>query len=232
MITLESNIAGVNAALARQAELTGKTMREVLASEAGWVIRTIASNLNQLTPVKGSIRAERLAALKRGSVPIIRPGLAEIVARRYHLATDLSSKQQVFIRGKRNKAVSSIRRKGKPMNLQALVIERELNLRERGRGYTSYAARLRWVETLDVQATTLSHYGRYRQLLTTAEMESMPGSAALTFTFGGAGVEIGESLSTAAAQQAIADGVDRYAARANIYADKLAARMQSGIDRA
>jgi hypothetical protein len=155
MIAVTHNLADLNRALARYIALSGKLPGEAIAKQGGKFAYTLSRRLRGLAPRKGSIRAERLSALARGEGVRIRPRIREALMRRLGAHSDVRTRQTRFMRGK--KSVATIRRGGKRLNLQALMVQRELNTREAGRGFLSVSAR--YPRELKISGAAESRFG-------------------------------------------------------------------------
>lgn len=137
-IHVQSELGLLNADLARYQQITRKTPEEMLLKQGGKLAFALSQNLRGLMPGKGAIRAERLEALKARDGIYIRPSVRQQVLAKYGARQEISTREIVF--GKRGRK-SVLRKGGKRMNLQALMAQREINLRESGRGFLGFSAR-------------------------------------------------------------------------------------------
>jgi hypothetical protein len=69
----------------------------------------------------------------------VRPRVVQAILAKYGAHSAVDTRQLRFFRGK--KSVASINRKGKRLNLRALMVQRELSTRESGRGFLSVSSR-------------------------------------------------------------------------------------------
>lgn len=178
----------LNKAILRYQEATRKTPAEVLLKQGAEVGFALARRFKDIMPERGRIRSERLSALKSRSSGIkVRSAVREAIARQYGAHQVIGTRQMRFIRGsKRQVSVASIKRKGKRLNLQALMVQRELNLRESGRGFLSQAARFSGLQNR-LKASGFSRwFDRYRKFLSQAGLSVSTASGTLTFTWSGA----------------------------------------------
>lgn len=116
-------------------QLSGKTESAVLTKQAPKLAWNIWRGLRELRPAKGSIRAERLAALARGGGIKIRDSVMEAVTG--SKATQTAKGKKTF--GKAN------------LNLRQLAIKRELSVRESGVGFLAYATPRPQRQTLEAE---------------------------------------------------------------------------------
>lgn len=130
-IRLESNAADLNRAIGAYIVASGKTVDEVLQKQGAKLGFSLFQQLKAIAPAKGSVRAERLAALGRGEGIKIeaRAAVALMRARGYNDSTN------TFKRGKKD--VKSFVVKGKRLNFQALLVKREIARRESARAFTA-----------------------------------------------------------------------------------------------
>lgn len=138
-VLINDNLNSLNTALNRYAELTGKSPEDILLKQGGKLGYALRVRLREAMPAKGSIRAERLEALKRGEGVRVGPHIERSVAAKYQARTNLDTRKTVFGRSKAGK--TSVTRGGKRLNLRALMVQRELSARESGRGFLSISAR-------------------------------------------------------------------------------------------
>jgi hypothetical protein len=144
-------------ALQKYGELSGKSEAEVISKQAAKLRRYIWQGLRALMPAKGEVRAERLAGLKAGVGVKVRPGVYQEIASKFGKAAQFGQR------------FTSVERKGKTLNFQALAVQRELNLRESGRGFMAFST------PRTVAAAELAHIeksSRYNDLLSTFDLDT------------------------------------------------------------
>lgn len=137
MIEVRTNLKRFNESLKLYAEASRKTPEEVLTKQGGKLAWSLRRELRDTTPPKGEIRAERLAALAGGEGVRIRPSIRRQVMERVGARSEISSHNVVFTR----RGVRSVMRKGRRLNLQALMVSRELASRESARGFLSISSK-------------------------------------------------------------------------------------------
>lgn len=226
MITVDHNLDALNRILPEYQRTFGKTTTEVLVKQGTKLAIALHQRLKELAPGKGSIRAERMAALKAGEGVLVRPGIAARVMSQQGTAVPLSARDAYrdaskrterkigaltglrFKFGKRSpQGKASIKQKGKRLNLRALMVQAEINAREGGRNYLGWAAKtsLRGLEIVKA----LAHFGKYKQQLAAVGLGVNELGQELRFTYGGfsAGngrsVGVGEAMQKPKAQQKI-----------------------------
>lgn len=203
MLTFQTDLSQFNRTLGQYIELSGKTASESVVKQGTKVAYALYGQFRKLMPEKGSIRAERLAALRAGDGVKIRKGLADVVRERNILKrsgwTDLATRKLRFGKAGRSKTAAGL-------NLQALTVKAELGLRERGRGYLAFAAlfkRLKYL-TNSRGASRAYHTGRYQQKLADAGLAVDKAGGVLTINYGGPKSSAGSELAKHPARVAIA----------------------------
>lgn len=163
MIGVEHNLAQFNDALQRYKQLSGKLPEDVLKKQGGKLGFALRARLRGIAPAKGQVRQERLTALKAGEGVRVRPRVREQILQKYGRATDVVTRRAQIVVG--NQAVGSVvggRHSGLGfrygrMNLQALMVQREIAVRESGRAFLAVSAR--YPKTLQNEQRAHSRYG-------------------------------------------------------------------------
>jgi hypothetical protein len=177
---LQSDLARLNSTIADYIRVGKKLPEEALAKQAGKLGFAFSQELRGLIPPKGSIRSESLARLKGGGGIRVRPSVRKAVFEKRRARQDLATRDLVFGAGKRG--TRSIRRQGKRLNLQALAVTAEINIRERGRGFLSVSSRIpRFTRALGDVQRSLSRYG---PILGEAGLRAAPEGAEARFLWG------------------------------------------------
>lgn len=169
MSTEPDNLARLNANLAEYVAISKRTVEEAVSKQAAKLSFALSRRLQAEKPGKGAIRAERLAALSGG--------------------------EGVHVRDSIRNRIKPRKRRAR-LNLQARRVRAELNLRERGRGFMAYAARLNTRPFATGAVKRLQHRSRYHQLLATAGLYFNPDSARIEFVYGAPNNEVGSLLGT------------------------------------
>jgi len=149
----DQQLDALNAKLAQYQVLSRKSWPEVLAKQGGKLGFSLAQHLRGLAPAKGKVRAEALARLKAGGGLHIRPSVERAITFKYGARSRLSDRKVIF----GSAGVTTIRKRGRRLNLRALMAEREISVRESGRGFVSVSAR--YPQTLRKVDKAKSRYG-------------------------------------------------------------------------
>lgn len=179
----QTNIDQFNATLREYVRLSRKTAEDAVLKQGIKLGFELSRRMAAFKPGKGAIRAERLAALKGGQGVRVRPSvLAKLYAQR-SVRVRLSDRATVFgARGQR-----SVKSKGKRLNLQALAVRAELNMRERGRGFVQQASSFKEVRDLRVRDGSgreeqRTRYSRFYALLSHSGLRANDQMSQLTLT--------------------------------------------------
>lgn len=190
------NLTRLNRILPIYQEVARKAPSEAIAKQGSKIGFEISKRLRVFAPPAGKVRAEREAALASGEGLRIRPSVLEWAKEKtVATASDIKSRKAILYRekGKTGKVKKNAR------SFWQLARGREISLRERGRGYSGYVARVRRLETLGEKSggtARLLHRGRHQQLVASATLTSRRGGAELVISYGATGTEAGEALST------------------------------------
>jgi hypothetical protein len=138
-VKIEHQLAKLNTALGMYVRASGRSVAFGLVKQSSELGRNLVMASKGLMPEKGKIRAERLEAFKRGEG--IRVGAT---ARKYADSKTIASasnlrtkKAAVFVE---KTARGKIKKDGR--NWWQLAVDRELSLREAGRGFVAHAQRM------------------------------------------------------------------------------------------
>lgn len=187
----------LNRGVAMYRRAAGRGVGFAVAKQSSELGMNLAKEAKTLMPAKGAITAERLAALKAGEGLRIRQTTLNWIADKYHPVTSVANGQTFMSMraGKRNRgkvigmATYVVDPKtGQALSLQALAVQRELAVRESGRGFLSLSERLalamRNVETPANQVKD-SSVSRYGPPLGKFAFTASEKNATATFTWGG-----------------------------------------------
>jgi len=158
---IEANLQDLQRALGLYVQASGKSVEEVFAKKSSQLGYQLRLEFRTLMPGKGSVRNERLEALKTGEGVRVRPSVYAAVAEKFGAAPLASSVMKW--RSKGGQLVGTNR---KGLNLQALAVQAEFNLRESGRGLLGQSAGfIGWRAGNDVSGTSQakadSRYGAW-----------------------------------------------------------------------
>lgn len=186
------------ATLARYAKVSKLTPQEVLAKQGYKFGFDLRAQLAKLKPAKGSVRESRLAAIKAGGGIKVREGAREF-ARKKTIATasDLRTKKDALFM-ERTKA-GNVKRNGR--SFWQIAIDRELSIRESGRGYLSLAGRMRYSDKAIIAGSTYRIVDRITREVGRAGMKISQDGATLVFDY--SNPNIVEGLNRQAAQVAV-----------------------------
>ena len=202
--SVETNLAGFNTALRDYIALSRKTPLEAVQRQSGKLGFALSARLRLLAPARGSVRSGQLAAIEGGRGVKVRPSVVAAINKKFE--------------GK-----SSVMRKGKRLNLQALRVQRELNLREQGIGYSGVVARFAGVEKLPPGKR--DWLGRYQQVVSQAGLEARESkfgsNATMELSWSDSDLaRPGEALATPQAQQALAGALAEVQADMQVYIER------------
>lgn len=180
MLAFQHNLAALNDAVRRYQLYTGLSTTETLwkqGTELGWFLY---KRLRALKPDKGEIRASAMRRLERGQGIQVRPAIRERVYSKRGARSNVATHQVLF--GKGN-GVASLLRKGKRLNLQALAVQAEINVRERASGFLSISS-VRPRRGIPPTAGVRS-WSRFGPILGEAGLHPFTNGATLRFEWGG-----------------------------------------------
>lgn len=138
-MTVETSLPQLNNALSAYIRAAGRGVMFGLVKQSGELGRNLVMESKGLMPAKGAIRAERLEAFKRGE------GIrVSATARKYADSKTMSTASN--IRTKKAAAFVEKTSRGKlkkdGRNWWQIAVERELTLRESGRGFVAHSQRM------------------------------------------------------------------------------------------
>ena len=191
MSTDTDNLERLNANLAEYIKYTSKSVGEAVARKGADITFALARRLKVEAPSKDSIRSQRLAAFKSGGGIHIRESV-------------------------RNKITKGNRR----INRQALMVKRELALRERGRGFLAYGARINTRKLADTMAGHVDHRGRYQQRLGAATLKFSTDGSSMLVEYGSARSELGTVLAQGRFRKHINAALGEVADDIQVYLDR------------
>lgn len=179
-VTVEVKTAQLNAAMAQYATLARLTPPEALAKQGAKLAFYLRGRLRSLAPEKGRTRAERLAAMQAGEGVKVRPGALEYARKKtVATATDVRTRRDALYMEKTRSG--NVKRGGR--SFWQIAVDREIGIRESGRGYLSLAGRMRWVQSALISGSTSRVVDRVNREIGRAGLTIAPNSAALTFDY-------------------------------------------------
>jgi|GEM_PF-4028855 len=179
-ITVQTNLAAFNATLGRYATLVRLTPPEALAKQGHKLAFALRARLSTLKPAKGSTRADRLAAIKAGGGIRVRPGAFQFAKKRsMATASNISTRREsIFME---RTAKGNVKRNGR--SFWQIAVDRELSIRESGRGYLSLAGRMKWVDKLIIDGRTYRVTDRINREVGRAGMKVNQDGATLSLDY-------------------------------------------------
>lgn len=210
-LTFQTNLDEFNAALTRYAALSSIGAAEAVAKKGADFGFRLSRKLLALAPKKGSVRADRLAALEAGGGIRIRKAAKEYADKKtVASATNIRTRRGTLYREK----TKSGRVKSGARSWWQIVVTRELNLRESGRGFSAFSARYKSLS----QQLAADRFGeqrrkiidRYSRFLSEVGFKRDKDASTLTFRWGGneSSGKLAASLQKPRQQAAIADALD------------------------
>ena len=167
-VEVKFEIDRLNAACRQYSELSQKGEAETIRKQAATLGYNLKAGLKALAPAKGEVRAERLAALQSGGGVHVRPGVYELIRNQY--GSNVASIEQHF-KGPNNELAGTRFVANRTMNLQSLAVQKEINLRESGRGFMAWSVpNTRSLVELE-HRTDASRYG---DVLSTFDLDVRP----------------------------------------------------------
>jgi len=206
--TVQQNVNSFNATLGAYGRLSSLAFAQAVAKKGGDFGKALARRLRPLAPVKGSIRAERLAAVKAGGGIKIRAAILSNLLAMKGLSQSIADRGFRF--GKKMKGTVS--RGGNRLNFWALAAQKEINLRESGRGFVAYSSSYKSLAaSLDgipsgYQRTLRDRANRY---LSAVSFTNTVPETSLVFKWGGnpSSGDVAEALHKPKAQAAIVEAL-------------------------
>lgn len=136
---IQFNLDRLSRSLRQYANYSDKSELEIVQKQSAKLAYNIYREMRKIMPEKGSIRAERLAALKAGQGVHVRDAVIRELMSKYAVLTTATG-SKAMKKGKKGRygLLVELGRSGKMVNFQALAVARELQVREGGRGFSAY----------------------------------------------------------------------------------------------
>jgi len=212
---MSQTIDQFNATLGRYAQLSRLTPPEVLAKQGSKLSFALRAKLSKLKPEKGAVREARKAAMAAGAGIKVRPGaLAFAKKKTMATASNLSTRKEGLFM-ERTKS-GNLKRNGR--SFWQIAVDRELSIRESGRGYLSLAGRMRYVDKALIMGSTFRIVDRIRREVGRAGMTVSPDGATLKFDYDNP--NIFEGLSRTKGKEAIDSAVKETNADMLLYVNR------------
>jgi hypothetical protein len=204
-IAVSENLDELNRTLALYIRASRKLPSVALARLARDFRFRLSAGLKLIAPGAAKIRAQAFALLKAGVGIRVRESVRRAVMARNQARTDLASRQVVL--GKGAKGKTTVQRKGKRLNLRALMVQAEIGVRASGSGFLAQSARFDREIRLGEESRAES---RLNQILAEASFVAIRDGAQVTFTWGPFGplsTSAAKGLTGPKAERAIADAL-------------------------
>lgn len=183
-LTVETNIAALNNAIADYVEASSKAPEVAVRKHGKEFSKDLRDELKRFMPAKGSVRTARLAALKAGEGLRVRAAVRAYVNKNT-MATATDVRTRKATRFMQITRTGKVKRNG--LSWWELAVQRELNLRERGRGYLSYSSAFRKViDNLGAGSEQQTGYvvNRYNRGVSKAKLTNKPYETSVAFNWG------------------------------------------------
>jgi hypothetical protein len=217
-LAIKHNLAEFNFRLAQYSRASGKDTATVLQQQGAKLGYTLRQEFRGITPAKGEVKAERLDALKSGEGIHIRQGVMKWLAAKYDIAP--MGGAALFRRAGKGNYKGSVTSGGKRLNLQALAVQAELNIREKGRAFLSVGARF---QNATGGLTYSKAFSRFNKQLSEAGFTPNSDGGVVAFKWGGfsnLSDSAVQGMTRAKGQGAIARALKGRAADMKIYIDR------------
>ena len=220
-LAFRTNLDEFNEALQAYAKHSRLSVAEVVARKGSDLGFRLYKKLRELTPGKGVVRAERLAAIEAGEGINIRKKIRERTMFKYGVSSVIGT--GALRMGKRRSASRVI--KGKRLNLQALMVRAELNTRESGRGYLGHSSKFKsFASEIKANSNDIDKQrmirDRYLRFISSVGFKANRDEAALTMRWGGnndASNSLAVALQKPKARSKIADALSEARADMMVY---------------
>lgn len=176
--SIQRNVADLNRLLSLYVRASGLSIEDVLKKKGTKLGYQLRLEFKSLMPGKGSIREERLAALKAGEGIRVRPKVYQMIAEKFGALPLASGVMRALRKGK---VVGTISYGGVKLNLQALAVQKEIKLRESGRGFLGQSAKFLGIEG----RTSTKAVSRYNETLSRFGFQSFTTGPEVKFVWGG-----------------------------------------------
>lgn len=187
-VTFKTNLDRFNDALADYLAVTRLSTQEAVAKKSADFSVRLSQKLKDIIPGKGTIRAERLAALGNKSEGV---KISKLAWKRAYqtsgLVQDLQTRKFGFARRKKVYGFKKAKG-GRKLNLQAIAIQKELSIRESGRGFMSFATKVKsLIQKMPIKdGANSTRYlsSKFNRILTTVGFQTDLDKAEMTFSWG------------------------------------------------
>lgn len=197
-LTVSFELDRVNAELDRYIKVCKKLPEDAIRKQADEFGGFLFQELKKIAPGKGSLKNQGFALLRAGYGIRVRPAILGQLAGKYEVAplggkALFRNRRKVLGGGSQSvgRWRGSVAQGGRRLNLQALAVQAELNLREKSSGFLALSSKFRKLGT-SLGGETISRYGG---ILGQEEVRLERQGATSRFNWGSFGVQ---SLAAAA----------------------------------
>jgi len=189
---IETNLPEFNKTLAQYIALTRLTPADALLKQGTKLGFALSKRFGQLSPAKGQVRAERRREMLAGMGLAVRKKAREFAYRKTMAqATNTRTRQGALL-------MEVTKRGNLKKNARTwwqVAVDRELSIRESGRGYVSFAARMGSLERLmsSGAVTEKAQIDRINRQVSRVGLKAAANDSTLTFTFENEGIVEGIS---------------------------------------
>ena len=224
-LQIESNLAELGPKLERYAQLRKMSVVDAVRKHSKEFTFFLADELNAFKPTRGSIKSSTLAWLKGRTKGVkVRPTIQFAVAAKYGARQDITTRRfQLQKRGKGSVLKGSKNNKRR-LNLQALMVERELKARESGIGFISFASRQKGLMEIS-PGSSFKWFAKFGQKVSESKFSLVANTAGesiakMEITYGGSETTLGEALQKPFAEAAISNALQRTSDNLQTYLDR------------
>lgn len=201
---IQSNVREFSAAFREYIKVTSLTPADAVLKQAQEFSLALRGRLRQIAPIKGAVRAERLAALQAGEGVKVRQAVLRRLMERRGVSQRI--KGRGYVMGKNLRTTAKV--SGKRLNFTALAVRAELNLREQGRGFVAHSTNFRQLAKIRAERGTQRQQvlDRYRRFLSSVGVTVNPTNPRAVFSWGGnqSSGDVAKVLSQGRGQESVA----------------------------
>lgn len=220
-------IAEFNKKLDEYAKLSRRTPEEVLAKQGYNLALHLRAEFMKLAPDRGAVTSDRLEAIRRGEGIKVREGAREFAKRKTVSTAQNVRTRQASLFMEKTKS-GNVKRGGR--TYWEIAVDRELAIRESGRGHLALASRMKWVDKVLIDGFTYRVLDRVDRELSRAGLKRSSDGAILLLDF--SNPRIVSAMERPRAKAALAKAISAAAVNMQIYIDrKLAeAKRKAGLN--
>lgn len=190
-LKIETTLPEFNRALAQYMAVTRRTVPEVLLKQGTKLGFALSRRFGALKPAKGEVRTARRAELAAGAGITVRKAARDFAYRKsMATASNLRTRGRALWMEKTRRG----RVKRNARTWWQIAVDRELSIRESGRGYLGFAARMgNLTRALESGSGEKVQFDRMRREIGRVGLKSAASASALVFHFDNAAIVEGIS---------------------------------------